>query len=113
MNNILRRKAVSHKRPQKKATCYRVLTMSPKKPNSANRKIVKTNTVLNKFKLIVRIPGEGHNLQQHSTILFKPCRARDLIGVIHGAVRGRYDLLAVSDRRSSRSVYGVKRNKNN
>jgi small subunit ribosomal protein S12 len=85
--------------------------MSPKKPNSANRKIIKTSLISNKFKLIVRIPGEGHNLQQHSTILFKSCRTRDLIGVIHSAIRGRYDLFGVANRRSSRSVYGVKRNK--
>jgi small subunit ribosomal protein S12 len=98
------------KNPQKKAVCLRVLTISPKKPNSANRRILKARIVNSKIKLIAKIPGESHNLQQHSTVLLHGARVRDLIGVNYSAIRGKYDLLGVLNRKSSRSIYGVKKN---
>ena len=96
--------------PQKKAVCLRVLTISPKKPNSANRRILKSRVANSKIKLIAKIPGESHNLQQHSTVLLRGARARDLIGVNYSAIRGKYDLLGVINRKNSRSRYGVKKN---
>ena len=94
--------------PQKKATCLRLLTISPKKPNSANRKIGKVIVSDKQVQLNVKIPGEGHTLQQHSTILFRPGRVRDLIGINNIAIRGKFDLSGVIGRKTSRSVYGVK-----
>jgi small subunit ribosomal protein S12 len=66
--------------------------------------------VNSKIKLIAKIPGESHNLQQHSTVLLHGARVRDLIGVNYSAIRGKYDLLGVLNRKSSRSIYGVKKN---
>ena len=99
--------------PQRRAVCLRLTTMSPKKPNSANRRIAKVNiTRSNKrFSANVKIPGEGHNLQQHSTILIRAGRVRDLIGISNIAVRGKLDLFGVSNRKTSRSIYGVKSQK--
>jgi len=94
--------------PQESAVCLKVLTISPKKPNSANRRVCKIKTVKTKQNLIAKIPGQGHNLQQHSTILIRCGRSRDLIGVRNVAIRGKFDLAAVSGRSSSRSIYGVK-----
>jgi small subunit ribosomal protein S12 len=87
--------------------------MSPKKPNSASRRVAKV-TITNFDKRLattVKIPGEGHNLQQHSTILIRAGKARDLIGVSSVAVRGKFDLLGVVNRKTSRSVYGVQKPK--
>ena len=86
----------------------RVLTISPKKPNSANRRVTKVNLTQHKIRLTAKIPGESQNLQQHSTVLIRGCRARDLIGVSYATVRGKLDLLGVSDRKNSRSLYGTK-----
>jgi len=97
--------------PQKRAVCLRVLTMSPKKPNSANRSIVKTNILHFKTKLIAKIPGESNQLQQHSTVLIQGARVRDLIGVSYTAIRGKYDLACVTNRKTSRSSYGAKKYK--
>jgi small subunit ribosomal protein S12 len=94
--------------PQKKAVCNRVLTISPKKPNSANRRIIKARIFNSKTKLTAKIPGEMHNLQQHSTVLVNGARIKDLIGVSYKAIRGKYDLIGVSKRKTRRSVYGVK-----
>jgi small subunit ribosomal protein S12 len=96
--------------PQKKAVCLKVTTMSPKKPNSANRRIAKVNIIRmnDRLSLKLKIPGEGHNLQQHSTVLLHAKRVRDLIGVSAIAVRGKFDLSGVSNRKTSRSIYGVK-----
>jgi len=96
--------------PQKKALCLRLFTLSPKKPNSANRRVAKVN-VLGRT-LYVKIPGEKHTLQQHSTVLIRNGNVRDLVGVNHVAVRGKLDLLGVVNRKTSRSVYGVKLPKN-
>lgn len=93
--------------PQKKAVCLKVLTISPKKPNSANRRVVKVKMLRNLTSFTVKITGEKHTLQQHSTILVRGGRCRDLIGVHLKAVRGKYDLSGVVGRKSARSVYGV------
>ena len=95
--------------PQKRAVCLRVLTMAPKKPNSANRRVVKVNIIQYDLKLTAKVPGESHNLQQHSTILIRGARARDLIGVRYVAIRGKYDLSPVAKRAQARSRYGVKK----
>jgi small subunit ribosomal protein S12 len=94
--------------PQKRAVCLRVLTIPPKKPNSANRRIIKTKILHFKTKLTAKITGESHPLQQHSTVLVQGARVRDLIGVSYSAIRGKYDLSGVSGRKTSRSRYGVK-----
>jgi len=99
------------KNPQKKAVCLRVLTISPKKPNSANRRVTKAIITHTKAKFTAKIPGESHNLQQHSTILIRGSRVRDLIGVNYSVVRGKYDLQGVSNRKTSRSRYGAKKTK--
>ena len=94
--------------PQRKAVCLKVLTISPKKPNSANRRVAKVKTLKYSTFLTVKIPGEKHNLQQHSTILICGGRSKDLIGVHLKAIRGKYDLVGVIGRKTSRSLYGVK-----
>jgi len=95
--------------PQQKAICIRVLTISPKKPNSANRRIVKARLTSTKIKLTAKVPGESHNLQQHSTILVRGSKVKDLIGVSYSVIRGKFDLLGVSNRKTRRSLYGVKK----
>jgi small subunit ribosomal protein S12 len=97
------------KNPQKKAVCLRVLTISPKKPNSANRRIVKAIITHTKSKIMAKIPGEGHNLQQHSTILIRGAKVRDLIGVNYSVIRGKYDLAGVTNRKTARSRFGIKK----
>ena len=97
------------KNPQKKAICLRVLTISPKKPNSANRRVVKARLISNKVRLTAKVPGEAHNLQQHSTILVRGAKVKDLIGVSYAVIRGKFDLLGVSNRKTRRSLYGVKK----
>jgi len=97
------------KNPQKKAICLKVLTMSPKKPNSANRRVAKVNVVHYNQRLTIKIPGEQHNLQQHATVLIRGGRVRDLIGVRYVGIRGKFDLSGVKNRKTSRSRYGVKR----
>jgi small subunit ribosomal protein S12 len=83
--------------------------MSPKKPNSANRRVARVNLIQYRTKLLAKLPGEGHNLQQHSTILIKKARVRDLIAVSYAAVRGKYDFLGVVNRKTRRSLFGVKK----
>ena len=97
------------KNPQKKVVCLKILTMSPKKPNSANRRIAKVKMTQGGSLLTIKITGEKHNLQQHSTVLVKGGRSRDLIGVHLKAIRGKYDLAGVANRKTSRSLYGVKK----
>lgn len=97
-----------NKNPQKKAVCSSILTISPKKPNSANRRIVKANIVSFSKIYNVKIPGEGiNNMQQHSSILLRGVQIKDLIGVQLVAIRGKFDLTAVSNRRTARSIYGL------
>nr|YP_009774173.1 ribosomal protein S12 [Caulacanthus okamurae]QIZ74790.1 ribosomal protein S12 [Caulacanthus okamurae] len=95
------------KAPQKKGVCIKVYTMNPKKPNSAERKIAKVR--LSNGKLVIGyIPGEEHNLQEHSLVLVRGGRVKDLPGVRYHFVRGAYDFLGVVKRKTSRSKYGKK-----
>ncbi len=96
--------------PQKRGVCTRVYTTTPKKPNSALRKVAKVRLV-NGFEVISYIGGEGHNLQEHSVVLLRGGRVKDLPGVRYHMVRGSLDTAGVKDRKQSRSKYGVKRPK--
>ncbi|GMV80785.1 MAG: 30S ribosomal protein S12 [Planctomycetota bacterium] len=96
--------------PFKKGVCLAVRTMTPKKPNSALRKIARVR-LSNGKEVTVYIPGEGHNLQEHSIVLVRGGRVRDLPGVRYHIVRGVYDCQGVQDRKQSRSKYGTKRPK--
>jgi small subunit ribosomal protein S12 len=117
--NQLVRKRRRHKRkftkaplldkcPQKQGVCLLVKTMTPKKPNSALRKITRVR-LSNGKEATVYIPGEGHNLQEHSIVLVRGGRVRDLPGVRYQVVRGTQDALGVEGRKQSRSRYGVKK----
>ena len=96
--------------PQKRAVCTRVYTTTPKKPNSALRKVAKVR-LTNGFEVISYIGGEGHNLQEHSVVLIRGGRVKDLPGVRYHTVRGSLDAAGVTKRRQSRSKYGAKRPK--
>ncbi|MCB0524250.1 MAG: 30S ribosomal protein S12 [Saprospiraceae bacterium] len=96
--------------PQKRGVCTRVYTTTPKKPNSALRKVAKVRLV-NGLEVICYIPGEGHNLQEHSIVLVRGGRVKDLPGVRYTIVRGALDTAGVTDRQKSRSKYGTKRPK--
>nr|8A22_Bl Chain Bl, uS12m [Polytomella magna]8APN_Bl Chain Bl, uS12m [Polytomella magna]8APO_Bl Chain Bl, uS12m [Polytomella magna] len=96
--------------PYKKGICLRVYTTAPKKPNSANRKVCKVQ-LSNGYKVLAYIPGEGHNLQEHSIVLVRGGRTKDLPGVKYKVIRGKYDCAGVKGRKTSRSKYGVKRPK--
>ena len=96
--------------PCKRGICLKVYTTAPKKPNSANRKVTRIQ-LSNGIKVIAYIPGEGHNLQEHSMVLVRAGRVKDLPGVKYRVVRGRYDCAGVKDRKRSRSKYGAKRPK--
>ena len=94
--------------PQKQGVCTRVYTKTPKKPNSALRKVAKVR-LSNSNEIIASIPGEGHNLQEHSVVLVRGGRVKDLPGVKYRIVRGVLDLQAVKKRRQGRSKYGTKK----
>jgi len=96
--------------PFKRGVCTKVYTATPKKPNSALRKVAKVR-LSNGAEIIAYIPGEGHNLQEHSIVLIRGGRVKDLPGVRYHIVRGVYDTQGVADRRRSRSLYGVKKPK--
>ena len=96
--------------PQKRGVCTRVYTTTPKKPNSALRKVAKVR-LTNSREVISYIPGEGHNLQEHSVVLIRGGRVRDLPGVRYHVLRGVLDTQGVKDRKQSRSKYGAKRPK--
>ncbi|MBN2379095.1 30S ribosomal protein S12 [candidate division WOR-3 bacterium] len=96
--------------PQKRGVCTRVYTTTPKKPNSALRKVCKVR-LTNGYEVIAYIPGEGHNLQEHSVVLIQGGRVRDLPGVRYRVVRGVLDTAGVDGRMQGRSLYGVKRPK--
>ncbi len=98
------------KNPQKRGVCTRVYTTTPKKPNSALRKVARVR-LTNGFEVTAYIPGEGHNLQEHSIVLIRGGRVKDLPGVRYHIVRGTLDAAGVSDRKQSRSKYGAKRPK--
>nr|YP_009490407.1 ribosomal protein S12 [Gracilaria spinulosa]AWH62545.1 ribosomal protein S12 [Gracilaria spinulosa] len=94
--------------PQKKGVCLKVFTMNPKKPNSADRKVVKLQLSTGRL-IIGYIPGEGHTLQEHAIVLVRGGRVKDLPGVKYHLIRGSFDLSAVSNRKRSRSKYGNKK----
>lgn len=94
--------------PYKKGVCLRVFTMTPKKPNSALRKVARIR-LSNGYKITAHIPGEGHNLQEYSIVLVRGGRARDLPSVRYKVVRGKYDLEPVRNRKTRRSKYGIKK----
>jgi len=96
--------------PQRRGVCLQVRTMTPKKPNSALRKIARVR-LTNGIEVTAYIPGEGHNLQEHSIVLVRGGRVKDLPGVRYHIIRGTLDSAGVTDRRRSRSCYGAKRPK--
>jgi small subunit ribosomal protein S12 len=96
--------------PQKRGVCTRVYTTTPKKPNSALRKVARVR-LTNGFEVTSYIPGEGHNLQEHSVVMIRGGRVKDLPGVRYHIIRGTLDTQGVSDRRQRRSKYGAKRPK--
>jgi len=96
--------------PQKRGVCTRVYTTTPKKPNSALRKVAKIR-LTNGYEVIGYIPGEGHNLQEHSVVMIRGGRVKDLPGVRYHVIRGVLDTQGVKDRKQRRSKYGAKRPK--
>ena len=96
--------------PQRRGVCTRVMTYTPKKPNSALRKVARVR-LTNGIEITAYIPGEGHNLQEHSVVLVRGGRVKDLPGVRYHIIRGALDALGVDKRRKSRSKYGAKRPK--
>ena len=95
--------------PQKKGVCLKVFTKTPKKPNSALRKVARVR-LTNRKRVTAYIPGEGHTLQEYSTVLMRGGRVKDLPGVKYHLVRGKYDFLGLKNRKQARSKYGTKRN---
>ena len=96
--------------PQKRGVCTRVYTTTPKKPNSALRKVAKVR-LTNAYEVVSYIPGEGHNLQEHSVVMIRGGRVKDLPGVRYHIIRGTLDTQGVKDRKQRRSKYGAKRPK--
>jgi small subunit ribosomal protein S12 len=96
------------KNPQKRGVCTRVYTTTPKKPNSALRKVARVR-LTNGYEVTAYIPGEGHNLQEHSIVLIRGGRVKDLPGVRYHIIRGTLDAAGVGDRRQGRSKYGAKK----
>jgi len=109
INNI-QRKQTKVDAPQKRGVCVRVGTMTPKKPNSALRKYARVK-LSNGMEVTCYIPGEGHNLQEHSVVLIRGGRVPDLIGVRYHIIRGTLDTAGVKDRKQGRSKYGTKKEK--
>jgi small subunit ribosomal protein S12 len=108
--NTLKKKPIEMNCPQKRGVCISVKTRTPKKPNSALRKIAKVR-LTNQYEVLTYIPGIGHNLQEHSVVLIRGGRVRDLPGVRYHIIRGTLDTAGVSKRMQGRSKYGVKRPK--
>lgn len=108
--NALKNKPIFYNAPFKRGVCTKVTTTTPKKPNSAMRKIARVR-LSNGLEVTAYIPGEGHNLQEHSVVMLRGGRVKDLIGVRYHIVRGRLDASGVEKRRQSRSLYGNKRPK--
>ena len=107
-----KRKDLDRGSPFKRGVCVKVTTMTPKKPNSALRKIARVR-LSNGMEVTAYIPGEGHNLQEHSIVLIRGGRVKDLPGVRYHIIRGIYDTTGVENRRRSRSIYGAKKPKKN
>lgn len=108
--NSFKKSATDLNSPQKRGVCTRVGTMTPKKPNSALRKYARVR-LTNTLEVTAYIPGEGHNLQEHSVVLIRGGRVKDLPGVRYHVVRGALDTAAVQGRMQSRSLYGAKKPK--
>lgn len=108
--NSRAKKATHLNSPQKRGVCTRVGTMTPKKPNSALRKYARVR-LSNGYEVTAYIPGEGHNLQEHSVVLIRGGRVKDLIGVRYHIVRGTLDTAGIDKRRQGRSKYGTKKPK--
>ena len=108
--NTIERKATDTKSPQKRGVCTRVGTKTPKKPNSALRKYARVR-LSNGKEIDAYIPGEGHNLQEHSVVLVRGGRVKDLIGVRYHIIRGTLDTHGVDGRKQGRSKYGAKKEK--
>lgn len=108
--NTLKSKAVKINCPFKRGVCTRVFTMTPKKPNSALRKVARVR-LTNGTEVNAYIPGEGHNLQEHSIVMIRGGKVKDLPGVRYHVVRGSHDTEGVTDRKQSRSLYGSKKPK--
>ena len=108
--NTLKNKAIDQSAPQKRGVCTKVTTTTPKKPNSALRKIARVK-LTNGMEVTTYIPGIGHNLQEHSVVLIRGGRVRDLPGCRYHIIRGTLDAQGVANRNQSRSKYGAKRAK--
>lgn len=108
--NTLKNRPIYYASPFKRGVCTKVTTTTPKKPNSALRKIARVR-LTNGMEVTAYIPGEGHNLQEHSVVMLRGGRVKDLIGVRYHIVRGRLDASGVEKRRQGRSLYGNKRPK--
>jgi small subunit ribosomal protein S12 len=108
--NTLKKKNLRANSPQKRGVCTRVGTTTPKKPNSALRKYARVR-LSNGYEVTAYIPGEGHNLQEHSVVLIRGGRVKDLIGVRYHIIRGTLDTAGVQDRKQGRSKYGAKKPK--
>ena len=108
--NTLQNRATERSAPQKRGVCTSVITVTPKKPNSALRKVARVR-LTNGMEVTAYIPGEGHNLQEHSVVLLRGGRVRDIPGVRYHIVRGVLDTAGVSGRQQARSKYGMKRPK--
>ena len=108
--NSKEKKTTKQDSPQKRGVCTRVGTLTPKKPNSALRKYARVR-LSNGYEVTAYIPGEGHNLQEHSVVLIRGGRVPDLIGVRYHIIRGTLDTAGVKDRKQGRSKYGAKREK--
>jgi len=108
--NILKNRPKSYPSPFKKGVCIKVFTVTPKKPNSALRKVARVR-LTNGMEATAYIPGEGHNLQEHSVVLLRGGRVKDLPGVRYHVVRGILDTSGVEGRKNARSRYGTKREK--
>ena len=106
--NTLHKKATRTNSPQKRGVCIRIATMTPKKPNSALRKYARVR-LTNGMEVTAYIGGEGHNLQEHSVVLIRGGRVKDLPGVRYHVIRGALDTSGVTDRKQGRSLYGTKR----
>ncbi len=108
--NSMKKISVDHNSPQKRGVCTAVRTMTPKKPNSALRKVARVR-LSNGIEVTSYIPGEGHNLQEHSVVLIRGGRVKDLPGTRYHIIRGTLDSQGVADRKKARSKYGSKRPK--
>jgi small subunit ribosomal protein S12 len=108
--NSMKRRPKFHEGPFKKGVCLQVKTQTPRKPNSALRKVARVR-LSNRREVTAYIPGEGHNLQEHSVVLIRGGKVQDLPGIKYTIVRGTFDLQGVQNRKTSRSIYGAKKPK--